>query len=97
MSGSPVQLAAFYRFSAMAELPALREELLALAAEACVRGTILLAEEGVERIDGDHCYAFYTGIEAFNAMHADEPGTFYLTDYLAKHFDRPLGPSASEA
>jgi len=48
----------------------------------------MLAEEGVERIDGDHCYAFYSGIEAFNAMHADEPGTFYLTDYLAKHFDR---------
>lgn len=48
----------------------------------------MLAEEGVERIDGDHCYAFYTGIEAFNAMHADEPGTFYLTDYLARHFDR---------
>ena len=43
----PVQVAAFYRFSAMADLPALREELLQLAADASVRGTILLAEEGV--------------------------------------------------
>ncbi|MFZ9950939.1 MAG: rhodanese-related sulfurtransferase [Vulcanococcus sp.] len=47
MSGSPVQVAAFYRFSAMAELPVLRQELLQLAAAAEVRGTILLAEEGV--------------------------------------------------
>jgi UPF0176 protein len=42
-----VQVAAFYRFSAIAELTALREELLQLAAAAAVRGTILLAEEGV--------------------------------------------------
>ncbi|MBL8700745.1 MAG: DUF1638 domain-containing protein [Alphaproteobacteria bacterium] len=48
----------------------------------------MLAEEGVERIEGTHCYAFYAGVEAFDAMHAAEPGTFYLTDYLARHFDR---------
>ena len=44
---SAVQVAAFYRFSAMAELPPLQEELLQLAAAGSVRGTILLAEEGV--------------------------------------------------
>ena len=47
----------------------------------------MLAEEGVERIDGAHCYAFYTGLEAFDALNDPEPGTFYLTDYLARHFD----------
>ena len=46
-ASDPVQVAAFYRFSAMADLPALRQELLELAAAAAVRGTILLAEEGV--------------------------------------------------
>ena len=44
---APVQVAAFYRFSAMAELPVLREELQQLAEAAGVRGTILLAHEGV--------------------------------------------------
>ncbi|MFM2159084.1 MAG: hypothetical protein RLZZ124_1558 [Cyanobacteriota bacterium] len=42
-----VQVVAFYRFAAMAGLPDLRDELLALAEPLAVRGTILLAEEGV--------------------------------------------------
>jgi len=44
-----VQVAAFYRFSALdaATLPPLRHELLNLAAAVGVRGTILLAPEGV--------------------------------------------------
>jgi hypothetical protein len=46
------------------------------------------AEEGVERIPGEHCYAFYMGLEVFAAEHEAEIGTFYLTDYLVRHFDR---------
>jgi UPF0176 protein len=42
-----VQVAAFYGFTAMAELQALQAELRALAEAGGVRGTILLAEEGV--------------------------------------------------
>ena len=38
---------AFYGFTAMEGLPALQQELKALAEQGCVRGTILLAEEGV--------------------------------------------------
>ena len=38
---------AFYGFTAMERLPALQQELKALAEQGCVRGTILLAEEGV--------------------------------------------------
>ena len=38
---------AFYGFTAMEGLPALQQELRALAEQGCVRGTILLAEEGV--------------------------------------------------
>lgn len=48
----------------------------------------VLDQFGVERLPGAHCYQFYTGIEAFDGMHEEEPGTLYLTDYLARHFDR---------
>ncbi len=48
----------------------------------------LLEEEGVERIDGPHCYAFYSGVEDFLAAADADPTSFYLTDYLARHFDR---------
>lgn len=41
----------------------------------------------VERIGGAHCYAFFTGQDAFAELAEQELGTFYLTDYLARHFD----------
>jgi len=47
----------------------------------------VLAEEGVARIGGPHCYSFYAGAAAFDALHDEEPGSFYLTDYLVRHFD----------
>ncbi len=40
-----------------------------------------------ERLPGDHCYEFFTGSADFAALHGDELGTFFLTDYLARHFD----------
>jgi hypothetical protein len=48
----------------------------------------MLVAEGVERIDGPHCYAFFSGNAAFAAKAADEITAFYLTDYLARHFDK---------
>ena len=48
----------------------------------------VLEEEGVERIEGPHCYSFFAGNQVFDALAEAEPGTFYLTDYLARHFDR---------
>ena len=48
----------------------------------------MLEEEGVERIDGPHCYAFFSGNEAFAAKADDDVTAFFLTDYLAKHFDK---------
>jgi hypothetical protein len=47
----------------------------------------VLAEEGVERIAGPHCYAFLAGEAAIDALLAEEPGSFLLTDFLARHFD----------
>ncbi len=46
------------------------------------------SEEGVERLPGAHCYELYTGADAFAGLQDAEPGTFYLTDYLVRHFDR---------
>jgi hypothetical protein len=57
----------------------------------CGTGGVLdkvLAEEGVERIDGPHCYQFYMGTKDFEALMEADPTTFFLTDYLARHFDR---------
>jgi hypothetical protein len=48
----------------------------------------VLAEEGVERIPGVHCYEFFAGTADFAALAGAEPGTFYLTDFLLRHFDR---------
>ena len=45
-------------------------------------------EEGVERLGGAHCYELYSGADAFAGLQEAEPGTFYLTDYLVRHFDR---------
>jgi hypothetical protein len=41
---------------------------------------------GVQRISGAHCYEFFAGSTLFNELHDEQPGTFYLTDFLAKHF-----------
>ena len=46
------------------------------------------SEEGVERLPGAHCYELYTGTDAFADLQDAEPGTFYLTDYLVRHFNR---------
>jgi hypothetical protein len=48
----------------------------------------VLAEEHVERLPGAHCYQFYAGAAAFEKLADEEPGTFYLTDFLVRHFDR---------
>ena len=51
----------------------------------------LLAEyPGVQRLPGSHCYEFFTGSAAFEALQEAELGTLYLTDFLAKHFDAVL-------
>lgn len=48
----------------------------------------VLAARGVSRLPGAHCYDFLAGMERYEALQDDEPGTFYLTDFLARHFDR---------
>jgi len=55
----------------------------------------VLREEGVERLPGAHCYEFLATAQVFAQLSDAEPGTFYLTDFLLRHFERlvvrPLG------
>jgi hypothetical protein len=50
---------------------------------------------GVGMIDGPHCYAFFEGTARWDAICRDEATTFYLTDFLVRHFEafvwKPLG------
>lgn len=45
----------------------------------------LLSREGIERIDGPHCYEMYGG-DTFHDLMDEEPGTFFLTDFLVRGF-----------
>jgi Protein of unknown function (DUF1638) len=47
----------------------------------------VLERHEVERLPGAHCYGFLAGNAAWDAMQEDEPATYYLTDFLARHFD----------
>ena len=48
---------------------------------------VVLDRHGVERLPGAHCYGFLAGNDAWDAMQEEEPGTYYLTDFLARHFE----------
>ena len=57
----------------------------------CGTGGLLdqvLAEFNIERLPGAHCYDFFAGESKFAEIGEAEPGTFYLTDFLTRHFDR---------
>jgi hypothetical protein len=57
----------------------------------CGTGGLLdkvLREEGVERIPGAHCYEFLATAPVFAELAEAELGTFYLTDFLLRHFER---------
>ncbi len=48
----------------------------------------LLAPLGIERLPGAHCYEFFATAQRFSELAEQEPGTFYLTDFLVRHFER---------
>jgi hypothetical protein len=62
----------------------------------CGTGGLLdrvLEAEGVERLPGAHCYEFYATTPVFDALAEAELGTFYLTDFLVRHFERLVAGS----
>jgi len=46
----------------------------------------VLLEQGVQRVAGPHCYEMYAD-GSFNELMRQQPGTFFLTDYLVGSFD----------
>lgn len=46
----------------------------------------VIAAAGAERLPGAHCYAFFSGVEAF-ASREDDITAFFLTDFLVRQFD----------
>ena len=58
-------------------------------AECGTQGQIdkICEEEGIERIAGPHCYAFFTGTEKFLAECENEFSAFYLTDLITRQFE----------
>jgi hypothetical protein len=83
-----------------AELGALRgryEHVFVAYADCGTAGALdaVLEAHGAERLPGAHCYAVYAGLREWDALQEAEPGTFYLTDFLVRHFEalvvRPLG------
>jgi hypothetical protein len=76
------------------ELRALRDryDAVAVAYGDCgTRGQLdaVLERAGIERLRGDDCYEFFGG-ETTRAAMAEEPGTYFLTDFLARTFDRTV-------
>ncbi len=73
----------------MAELAPQYEHVFLAYADCGTGGAVDRVAEayGVERLPGDHCYAFYSGLDEFAALAAEDPGTFYLTDFLAQSFE----------
>ena len=47
----------------------------------------VLREHGVERLPGAHCYAFLSGTEDFMSRLDEYARSYFLTDYLVRHFD----------
>ena len=55
----------------------------------------LCEREGISRIEGPHCYSFFSGNDAFTARADQDLLSFFLTDFLARQFQafviEPLG------
>ncbi len=58
---------------------------MAIAAPAAI-SILALDQLGVERISGPHCFEQYGGPQ-HDALLDITPGTFFLTDFLVRHFD----------
>lgn len=48
----------------------------------------LLEAENIARIAGPHCYEMFLGKPDFDAEMDQALGTFFLTDYMVRHFER---------
>jgi len=70
-----------------AELDGEYERVVVAYADCGSRGAV--DRTGLPRLAGDHCYDVFAGEEVRAAME-EEPGTYFLTDFLARTFDRTV-------
>jgi hypothetical protein len=62
-----------------------RHDVVALAYADC--GTYgALDELGLPRLAGDHCYDVFADHDQIERLRAEQPGTYFLTDFLARTF-----------
>lgn len=63
------------------------DDVLVVFGDCGSRGALdeLLERVKLERIDGPHCYEMYGGTR-FDTLMQEEPGTFFLTDFLVRGF-----------
>ena len=50
----------------------------------------VLEEFGAVRLRGPHCYEMFAGEQRFARVAEEHPGTFFLTDWLVRNFDRAV-------
>jgi hypothetical protein len=74
------------RIAPAVEELARRHEAVAVAYADCGTGGAL-DRLGVARLPGAHCYDVFARDEVHEAL-AEEPGTYFLTDFLVRGFDR---------
>ncbi len=51
---------------------------------------VVLEKHNVVRVSGPHCYDMYMGTAGFNKVMEEEPGTFFLTDWLLRAYEKAV-------
>jgi hypothetical protein len=66
-----------------------RHDVVALAYADC--GTYgALDELGLPRLTGEHCYDVFAGSDMIGRLRDQQPGTYFLTDFLARTFQHTV-------
>jgi hypothetical protein len=73
--------------AAVAELAARHERVVLAYGDCGTQGA--LDELGLDRLRGEHCYEVFAGDEVAK-LAAEEPGTYFLTDFLARTFEHTV-------
>jgi hypothetical protein len=71
------------------ELEGRYEKIVVVLGDCGTNGALdeVLRRHGVARTEGPHCYAMLGG-EAYEAIAAEHPGTYFITPWLVRNFDR---------
>jgi hypothetical protein len=75
----------------LAEVRAAYERVIVIYGECGASGIDeVLARHDAVRVSGPHCYEMYAGAAPFGQMMAEEPGTFFLTDWLLRAYEKAV-------